>query len=189
MRLTATLLLPCLLLAQVTLPSRAWGAPVDPPIPQTPTAPPTLGAKGPQDVFLCQRAYRYRGKILPCDSNVAFDGENLRPILIQAPGSVELLDRYQENRRKVNRLAYTATAGLVLILLGNFVSKGYEDPTRTTIRNVGAISGLVLTTGSFVYGVTLLNSNEAYLREAVRTYNQARPQDPIELQLGTTVRF
>jgi hypothetical protein len=198
MRLTAATVLLSLISAQTISPAAAWAAAGqasaraqsdEAGVPKKPSAPPTLGAKLPQDLFVCERTYVYRGKAIPCDSNVSFDGENLRPVLSQVPDSIKLLDTYQGNRKKVGFLAYTASAGLALLILGSLVSRGYEGDTRIVLRNVGLLSGLVFTGGSFIYGISLLNSNEGYLRDAVDVYNRARPQDPIELQLSTTVRF
>ena len=168
---------------------RAKVAPEDVGIPSRPTAPPTLGAKMPENLFSCQRSFVYRGKTLPCDSNLSYDGENLRPILSAVPESIPPLDQYQRNRQKVRTLAYTGSLGLAMALVGHFVSKGYEGDKRILIRNLSVLSGFALTAGSFIYGFTLLNTNEANLREAVRVHNNARPQDPIELQLTTGLTF
>ena len=159
-------------------------------LPIRPSAPPTLGATAPADIFVCQRYFSYRGRLLTCDSNVNPDGEGLRPILSTVPEAVPYLDKYQDNRRDLANLAYYGSAGLLIALGGTILSHQYSGGTRIVIRNISLFTGLLgLTAGSFIYGLTLLTTNESYLHDAVRVYNRSRPEDPLELQLTTGVRF
>jgi hypothetical protein len=156
-------------------------------IPKQPSAPPQLGATGPIEAFGCRRTFVYQGEKLPCDSNLDQDAENLRPFLKRVPESIELLDRYQASRKRTEVLAYTATAGLLLILTSNLLARSSTGDQKTTLRNIGLISGLTLTGGSLGAGIMQLHSNEKRLDEAVRIHNERIPQDPIQLQLETQV--
>ncbi len=156
-------------------------------IPNQPSAPPQMGAKGPTEAFGCRRTFIYQGEKLPCDSNLDQDAENLRPYLKRVPESIELLDRYQASRKKTEVLAYTATAGLLLIVASNLLARSSTGDKKTTLRNVGWISGLTLTGGSLGAGIMQLHSNEKRLDEAVRIHNERIPQDPIQLQLETQI--
>ncbi len=156
-------------------------------IPNQPSAPPQMGAQGPTEAFGCRRTFIYQGEKLPCDSNLDQDAESLRPYLKRVPESIALLDRYQESRRKTEILAYTATAGLLLILTSNLLARSSTGNQKTTLRNIGLISGLSLTGGSLGAGILQLHSNDQRLDEAVRIHNERFPQDPIQLQLETQV--
>jgi hypothetical protein len=156
-------------------------------IPNQPSAPPKMGAQGPIEAFGCRRTFIYQGERLPCDSNLDQDAQNLRPYLKRVPESIELLDRYQASRRKTEVLAYTATAGLILLLTSNLLARSASGEQNTSLRNIGLISGLTLTGGSLGAGIMQLQSNEKRLDEAVRIHNERLPQDPIQLQLETQV--
>lgn len=143
----------------------------------------------------CQRQYLYRGKLLDCDSQLQEDGEKLRPVLSQVPAAVLELNEYQRGRRHLEFAAYTGSLGLVVAVAGWLVSRQYQDPsgapssTGRKIRNVAALGGLSLTAGSLIYGVSFLKANERHLGRAVQFYNEARPQDRIELQFTTGISF
>ena len=162
-------------------------------IPGRPTAPPALAIRTPSDTFLCNRVFIVDGKPLPCDSQLQFDGENLRPILLGVPGAINELNTYQDNRRKVQSLAYVGSAGLLMAALGYLFSRVHDDPSnpnlRIVVRNIGLIGGLTLVGGSFIYGFSTLRANEEHLGTAVKLYNEARPNRPIELQFTTGISF
>ena len=148
-----------------------------------------MSRKIPPNTNPCRRVYLYRGQLLDCDSNLSLDGERLRPIIQRVPEAVTELNVYQSNRRFVNKLAYTGSAGIVLMLAGFLVGRQVGGGTGILLRNIGYAGGLVLTGGSLIYGVSLLTTNEQHLGEAVRHYNAAYPNDPIELQFTTGINF
>lgn len=176
----------------------AWGAESSPTVglPTTPSTPGQLGQKTVQPLFVgCHRNFIYREKTYDCDSTIRQDGENLRPILAQVPDAEILLDQYQLTHRNIKKLAYVGSIGLAIGIVGAIVSRGYYTPegkdsnTSRLIRTASIIGGLTITTGSFITGFTISKSNEKRLINAVETYNQARPQDPIQLQFNTSLLF
>lgn len=162
-------------------------------IPRKTTSPPMLGAAKPPnpDNFRCPRLFSYRGKVLNCDSNLGWDGENLRPIIQGVPDALAELDEYQNNRNKVVALRYVGTAGVVLMLTGFILGKTMDvnNPDRVTIRNLGVIGGATMAIGSFAWGLAIIKGNESRLGRAAALYNQSHPKDPIELQFSTGLRF
>lgn len=156
---------------------------------QPPSAPPALSRRVPKETLSCTRQYVYQGKTLDCDSNLARDAENLRPVFQEVPAALKELDLYQATRRQVRGLAYTSTIGLVLIVTGYLLGREIEGLDGIAIRNAVAGSGLVLTTGSVVFGFVSLRANEARLDQAIRLHNEAKPDRPIELLVTTSVRF
>src|SRR5690348_8101983 len=96
----------CLILALL---AQSWAFAADPEtsgIPRMPSAPPVLSKKLPVEEFSCTRMVRYRGQTINCDSNLRWDGENLRPIFEDNPAAINELNAYQSNRRSLNNLAY-----------------------------------------------------------------------------------
>lgn len=164
-------------------------------VPREPSAPPQLTRKIDVQFFGCHRQFEYRGKLFNADSNNRQDGEKLRPILNEVPAAVAALNAYQRNRRKVRVSAYVGTAGLVLgaaaFIIGGQMTNGTGDltATGTTVRTVGAISGLGITVASFFYGFGYLKTNEENLSKAVSIYNRSRPDDAIELKFRTELSF
>lgn len=158
-------------------------------IPKQTTAPPSLSRRAPENQIFCQRKYSYRGKLLPCDSIVYRDGEQLRPILNAIPEAIGELNIYQENRRSLNKYAYTTTIGLALILAGQFTKNLTGSMEGIAVRNIMWAIGIPLTVGSVGFAFHLLNTNEEHLGNAVHLYNTAHPKDPIELQFTTGVSF
>jgi hypothetical protein len=159
------------------------------PIPSRPVAPPALSHKAPPEVFSCQRFYVWKGRQLECDSQLARDGENLRPILSDVPAAEAELNSYQRTRRQVRILAYTSTFGLAMIVAGYFIAQSVGGTQGVTVRNVVMGGGAALSAGSIFFGLGLLKANEARLGKAVSIYNHARPDTPIELEFSTGFRF
>jgi hypothetical protein len=164
-----------------------WSAGPPPQALGRPTAPPPFTPQKPIETFHCERKYTFQGRVLDCDSNLQRDGENLRPVIQEVPAAVAELDAYQRGRRSVQALAYTSTAGLVVAGLSYFAYRQFN--TSVPVRNLGLGIGLALTAGSVLYGVSYLSANEERLGNAVRLYNQARPERPIELQFSTGIAF
>lgn len=158
-------------------------------IPKTPKSSPdlTIGNPPAEDSFRCPRRVIYRGKTMNCDSNLSWDGENLRPLMQNVPEALSELELYQKNRRKAENLRYVGAAGALLILMGLIVPNFVEN--KLPYRRVGLLGGGSIAIGSFVWGQLLLNHNENHLGRAMSAYNQANPLDPIELQFSTGVSF
>ena len=109
--------------------------------------------------------------------------------MAEVPISIDELNIYQSNRQRVKGLAYVGSTGFLIAALGYFISKGYEGNARVAVRNIGILGGLAIASGSFIYGFTTLQTNEEHLGKAVKAYNQARPDRPIELQFSTGISF
>ena len=129
----------------------------------------------PQDVLHCERQYEYRRKRLSCDSPLGNDGEGLRPLLDSVPDARAELNLYQDNRRSIEKLAYTGMAGLLVSVLG---PRLFEDRGS---KNVTLSIGLSLALGSFAFGRSRLSTNESHLDRAVQHFNRSNPGDPITL--------
>jgi hypothetical protein len=135
-----------------------------------------LGPKTiPQDILRCERKYSYRHQVLACDSPVAADGDGLRPLLQTVPLARQELDLYQANRKSLSVTAYTGMAGL---LLGAFGPRFLENQGA---KNVTVTIGFSLTLASLAFGRSRLSANEVHLERAVKRFNEANPDDPIQL--------
>ncbi len=158
-------------------------------IPKATVAPPKLGMAAPEKpIFRCQRKIYYRGKILDCDSHHLQDGERLRSIVSGVPDAVKSLDTYQSNARKTQNVAYIATAGIAVAAIGWFMRDLFFDPNgheQIIFRNTLGLIGLGAAAGSVTYGFIFLRKNEENLVKAIELYNQAKPEDIIELRVTT----
>jgi len=129
----------------------------------------------PDNIFLCARSFAIDGKRLDCDSNVRRDGEKLRPLFEPVPEAISALNLYQHNRRNLKTAAYVGTAGIVIgawVWLAArmfFTRPGTSEATDTGIlfRNLAGVSGLSISAGAVVYGLTLTRTNERNLGRAV----------------------
>lgn len=149
-------------------------------------APPKLGQSIPINPFRCDRLIRYNGKSFSCDSALTRDGENLRPILTDNPSALEMLDKYQDNRRKLKYTAYVGSLGIVMALASKWVGDLVVPDSRGTEAQERAqkwvrYGGIGITLGAIVYGLAELNSNERNLDEAIIRFNQSHPDKPIEV--------
>lgn len=149
-------------------------------------APPTAKSKTiPDNPFRCDRMIKYRGRVLPCDSALRRDGESLRTIFADSPEALEELDQYQAGRNRVRYSAYVGTAGLLVALTGSWIANAFIDESRQTARQDTAkvlrLSGIGLTVGSVIFGLSALRSNESHLQNAIIQYNASSPDRPIEI--------
>jgi len=164
-------------------------------IPKTPTTPPAFIQTIPVEKFICDRKFLYQGRILSCDSNLDADAERLRSIVQTTPAALKELDTYQKNRKEAVIHAYIGSVGLLTILTTFIISRemtdGNGNPTKegTIIRNIGSLSGIAIAGGSFFLGLRALSQNEKHLGQAVKNFNDAHSDQPIELQFSTGVSF
>ena len=150
-------------------------------------APPVLGRPIPENFGTCERQIRFGGKLLPCDSPVATDADNLRPIFRNTPAALDELDTYQQNRRRVRYGAYSGTAGILVGLLstplaGIFTKDGVK---KHSLQKSFRLAGFAVALGSIVYGITYLRANEEHLDRAIDRYNDSNPGNKIEVLFQT----
>ncbi|OFZ54925.1 MAG: hypothetical protein A2428_00545 [Bdellovibrionales bacterium RIFOXYC1_FULL_54_43] len=174
-------------------------------IPIKPTAPAPIPGSTASDLFHCERYFIFEGKKLNCDSMVRQDGEELRPIIEDVPEAIAELNIYQRNQRNLRTAAYVGSTGLVIAAIGMFIKQRYSDSSKDLATSDPATAqsysskadllqalvytGLGLTAGTVIYGISLLRTNETHLGNAVRHYNSANPAHPIELQFTTEIAF
>lgn len=158
-------------------------------IPAAPTAPPRLEVPTPKDGFECPRKLIYEGREISCDSYLKEDGERLRPIVSSVPESVKELNQYQDTKRNIHNAAYVGTVGLVMIIAGVIAPKFIDMGDRVLVRNRLAIPGAMIMFGSLGVSLYLLHDNEKHIGNAVKYFNQANPENPIQLLFSTGVSF
>ena len=154
-------------------------------IPEKPSRPPELTVSQPQDPFRCERDFIYQGERFSCDSIIRQDGERLRPIINEVPEAIAELDQYQKNRRNIRSASYVGTLGILVMVASSMLGTGQSDFTK----NFVFYSGVSLTAGTVLYGISTLQNNETHLGNAVRMYNERRPDRPIELQFTTDLNL
>ena len=152
-------------------------------IPDPMKKPPTITPLG------CDRPFIYRGEVYSADSPQAQDGSTLKEFVKSVPEANAILEEYQSNRGKSRLSAYTGTVGLLLAVLAGPISKLFDDSNRTSVRSGLQVGGLAIAAGGFFYSFTLLRTNEYLLPKAVDAYNQAKPNDGIELKFTTGWSF
>lgn len=163
--------------------------------PQKPTPPAAIPQPRAPEPFRCERKFVYQGKVFDCDSNVQRDAERLRPLMTDVPAALADLDTYQRNRQNVRDAAYVGSVGLFLVIAGLLASRTFTDTngnltnTGTQVRSYSAFGGGGLVILSVAYGWATLYRNESYVDDAVKLHNEAHPNTPIQLQLGTGFTF
>ncbi len=157
-------------------------------IPQRPTAPRQLAPKKPVDLFHCERSFIYRKKTYELDSNTRQDAENLRPYFLNIPPALAELDTYQTNRLKLRNMAYLGTLGFLIMVVGGIGSGRIHNPDlASTIGTLSFWGGLGTTAFSIGYSGVSIVQNEKHLRNGIQLYNDAHPNDPIELKVSAGV--
>lgn len=152
-------------------------------IPEPIQKPPTISP------LECARPFVYRGETYSADSPQAQDASTLKEFVGTVPEAKSTIEEYQTNRTKSKLSAYTGTVGILLAILSGPISKQFNDASRDSVRTALQVGGLAIAAGGFFYSFTLLRTNEYLLPKAVDQYNQARPQDPIELRFTTGWTF
>ena len=176
--------------------------PFDPPrkIPTRPSAPPKLGLEPKIPAYACKRQILVGGVSIPCDSFTQRDGERLRPYLTEVPESLASLELYQRNRRSILWLPYVGSAALLVAAAGILTDRFGEITNSSNqrlisvedgriIRNVTMGIGAIVLVSTFSYGFFTLTLNERNFDNAVKKYNQAKPNAPIEIKVEGTMFF
>lgn len=156
--------------------------------PKTPSVfiPEKLGRPIPEKKSTCERMIRIGNEVFSCDSAVATDAENLRSYLLNNPEAIKELDLYQSNRKKIRAGAYIGSAGLLFVLGNSVFSKLFyrQDPEKTKKQEALAstlrLTGLAVSVGTVLYGISFLKSNESHLNRAIDLYNEKNPNRKIE---------
>jgi hypothetical protein len=172
-------------------------------IPKSPTAPAPIPTSAPKDTFRCTRYFTWKGKTFECDSFVRPDAERLRNIVSDSPQAVNEINEYQATQARLHTMAYVASTGLIVTLLGLILHIHYGQtetigtpgapgsytqqkyPLGNTITQIMTYGGLGIAGGSLVYTLGTNQANEARLGSAIQYYNSAHPDTPIELQFST----
>jgi hypothetical protein len=137
----------------------------------------------------CDRPFSYRGDVYNVDSPQAQDASNLRTFAQSVPESDELLNSYQRRRELSKLSAYTGTIGILALAFGPRIARSVAPDSQASLKSILQISGLALTIGGFAYSFAILRTNESLIPRAVNAYNQAKPEDPIELKFETGWSF
>jgi hypothetical protein len=166
-----------------------------PGVPNQPTAPTAFKKPDVKDAFHCERQFLYKGMTFGCDSYVQRDAERLRLIVADVPDSTQEIDIYQRNRKSVRTAAYIGTLGLVVLIAGLFLSRGFTDQNGNidglgkSLRFGTAVGGVGLIGGAVVTGYVALHNNENHIDNAVADFNKVHPSTPITLQFSHQFDF
>lgn len=158
-------------------------------IPTQPSAPPKLAPLTRPNIPQCERYFLYQGQRMECDSNVSRDANRLRPILEQVPESLDELNRYQERQKNLLSSAYFGSVGLLAMLIGAALRNHVDETGGIRLSGVILIGGLVITGNSIVYAFSMNKANEIHLQNSVKTFNQAKPEQPIVLEFSSPINF
>ena len=137
----------------------------------------------------CERPFLYRGEIYSSDPPQVQDASTLKYFVREVPDAEALLKDYQENRKRSRMSAYSGTFGLILALLSTPISHLITKSNPDRVGKILHFAGFGLAAGGFIYSFTLLRLNESLIPKSVEAYNQAKPNDPIELQFSTGWSF
>ena len=137
----------------------------------------------------CERPFLYRDEVYAVDSPQAQDASNLRLFVQESPEADRILEEYQKRRKRSTLSAYTGTLGVLALAFGPRIARSLAPESQASLKSILQISGLALTIGGFAYSFAILRTNERLIPQAVNAYNQAKPQDPIELKFETGWSF
>ena len=92
---------------------------------------------------------------------------------------------------KLRYAAFVGSAGLLAMIVGLIISRPPQDPSSGALRPGGyfVFGGGFVTANALIYGLSVVKTNESHLGRAVDYYNNAHPDDPIQLQFSTKVNF
>lgn len=140
----------------------------------------------------CERPFVYQGETYSVDSPQSQNAANLKYFAGSVPEANEMLNQYQNNRKRTELNAYVGTA---LILVGLFalpIARRIERSPSWHAEHLSEVlrySALALGVGDLAYTFSLLRENETLIPRAVDTYNQAHQKDPIELRFSAGWSF
>jgi hypothetical protein len=162
-----------------------------------PEAPAALGRPIVEPRYSCKRKIYYQKKLLTCDSYIRQDAEGLRPIVQEVPEALAHLDRYQKGRKTLRWMPYLGSSFVLVIIAGAITGSilaaqpvgSFEQKNYIPIRNTIVFAGLLGISATLAGGAIHLAVNERNLTRAVKTYNDARPADPIEIKVEAKVLF
>ena len=159
--------------------------------PTSPNAPGSFSVPTQIKDLGCERVFKQEEKLVSVDSYYRRDGEHLRPYLEDLPEATHQLNIYQSRRHSAKIAAYTGTLGIAIFVASIFLKNRYDEGEvlHTTFKHVGLFGGLGLAAGSFAYSFGVLQTNEKHLNNAVKIYNDAHPDNPIEVEVSTGFSF
>lgn len=137
----------------------------------------------------CDRPFTIHGETYSADSPQAQDASTLKYFVQSVPESNSILEEYQEHRAASKTGAYIGTLGVVMFLFSNAIGNQFNAASKTSVTNALRVGGICLATGGFFFTFAYLHENEHLIPKAVEAYNQAKPNDPIELQFTTGWKF
>ena len=146
--------------------------------------------KKPKDItpLGCPRPFTIHGEIYSADSPQAQDASTLRYFTQSVPSAHALLTQYQDNRESSKTGAYIGTLGLALFIFSGPLAAQFGS-SKAQFRAAFRTGGIIMAASGFFFTFSYLRDNESLIPKAVQNYNQAQPQDPIELQFSTGWRF
>lgn len=137
----------------------------------------------------CERPFTYRGQTYSVDTPQAQDASALKGVIQSVPEANKLLEQYQNNRNKSKISAYTGTAGILIFAFSNLIALNFEPKDRPSAKKALQIGGASIAAGGFIFSFALLRTNELLIPKAVDQYNQAKPNDPVELKFSASWGF
>ncbi len=137
----------------------------------------------------CPRPFKIGRKIYSTDSPQSQDAGGLLRALRDDPEAYALLEHYESNRRRARISAYTGSLGLGLMIFSPMIARWVTQTDTQSVQATLRTVGLAITAGGFIYGFTVLRTNEALIPKAVETYNKNHPNQPIELLFEAGWRF
>ncbi|MBC7396008.1 MAG: hypothetical protein H7333_01075 [Bdellovibrionales bacterium] len=140
----------------------------------------------------CDRPFAYQGEIYSVDAPQSQDASNLKYFTRSVPAAALLLEDYQTVREATRITAYICTVAVVVAVLAPQIARRIErsPPWHAEhLAQVIRLSALAFAAGNVAYSFSVLRENEKLLSQAVNTYNQSSPKDPIELRFNTTWSF
>lgn len=137
----------------------------------------------------CDRPFSYRGEIYSVDSPLSQDASTLKYFVKDVGASNQLIEEYQSNLKDSKTSAYIGTLGILMFVFSNLIGKQFSSGSSQAVTQAFRIGGASFALGGFFFTYSSLNQNENLIPKAVEAYNQAKPNDPIELQFSTGWRF
>ncbi|NBU21017.1 hypothetical protein EBS43_06350 [bacterium] len=160
-------------------------------IPTQPSQPPMFVKPEPHFVPPCARFCILNHRKFEVDSFLAVDAERLKPVFEDVPQAMSELQTYQNNRAQLRTSAYLGTAALLLLGTGLMMQRTPVDVNSGVIQPNGylILTGATLGIGTIVHLISTLATNDLHIEHAIKYYNQAHPEKPIEPLFSTGIHF